>query len=333
MTPLPTVILAGFLGAGKTTLLNRLLAEGLSGRRTGVIVNDFGRLNIDRQLVENRAREIIELSSGCLCCSLQPGLIAAVRALAGRATLDLLVIEASGVSVLSALLHVLAAPELAGAIHVGRIVAMIDARRYLSALHDLPVIKDQVAHANLLVLNHCDEADAAVVNAAMLRLERENPAAPVVVAEFANFDLALVLDGAARAPDVGHPEHHHEHWHTYEVKVPGDINAGELLDLVNQLPASVERVKGLVGDGEQSGVLQKVGPYAATLARHPPASGAGLRDTLVVMARAPLGRSLKQIFPRRRGFEVVAATGGAPAAGVRRSKPDLSPPKAYPGPQ
>src|SRR6476661_3882435 len=102
MRPLPTIGSSGFLGAGKTTLLNRLLAEGVPGRRVGVIVNDFGRLNVDASLVRNGEHPLVELSNGCVCCSLQLGLSQAVGTLAAPDDLDVLVIEASGISVTGA---------------------------------------------------------------------------------------------------------------------------------------------------------------------------------------------------------------------------------------
>src|SRR5689334_3516450 len=174
MNPLPIVVISGFLGAGKTTLLNRLLAEGIPRKRAGVIVNDFGKLNVDAGLVRKGELPLVELSSGCVCCNLQLGLFEAVRTLATRGDLDMLVIETSGISVSSALLHLLNSRELTDDIRSRKVIAVIDACRYSRVLYSLPVIRDQVVHADLLVLNHCDEVDATMIDAAKLRLRQDN---------------------------------------------------------------------------------------------------------------------------------------------------------------
>jgi G3E family GTPase len=304
----PTVILSGFLGAGKTTLLNHLLAQGMSGRKVGVVVNDFGKLNIDGRLVERGESPVIELSSGCVCCSLQQGLVDAVLTLSQRADLDLIVVEASGISLLSALLRTLDNPELVGRIRLGKVVAVIDARRYLKALHVLPAIQDQVEHANFIVLNHCDEVDTAVVEATRLRLQRENPGAPIALSEYGNMDLRLLFDEASSATRIEHPAHHHEHWHSYEVKVPAGLDANELLRMVNRLPKSVERVKGFVGMGEGLAVLQKVGQFPATLTPSASMSASDGRNTLVVLARRPVEAGIKKAFLGRPDIEIAATS-------------------------
>lgn len=108
MTPVPVLVVSGFLGAGKTTLINHLLAHRPAAERVGVIVNDFGRINIDGKTLGPRADRVVELSGGCICCSLQAGLTDAVQALAAREDLDRIIVEASGISSLSALLRTLA---------------------------------------------------------------------------------------------------------------------------------------------------------------------------------------------------------------------------------
>lgn len=300
-TPLPAVVICGFLGAGKTTLLNRLLAHGLSGARIGLIVNDFGELNVDRRLVHGGGEHPLrELSNGCVCCSLQLGLAEAVRALALRGDLDLLVIEASGISMSSALLHALESAALADAVRVSRVVAVVDARRYGTLLYALPVIRDQVAHADLILLNHCDEVDAATTGAAKDRLRRENPHASIAATRFGDIDVEQFLTGAASAPrTLEHPAHHEQHWHAYEVVMPDAFDVDQLLTLVGQLPETVERVKGIVGRADGLHVLQKVGPFPPTLEPYGGAPDDGARNTLVVVARQAIEERLQHVFGPR----------------------------------
>jgi G3E family GTPase len=305
MKPLPTIILSGFLGAGKTTLLNHLLAHGLGGKRAGVIVNDFGKLNVDGRLVRGAGGDLplLELSNGCVCCTLQAGLAQAVRTFADRGGLDLVLVEASGISVTSALLHTLGNRELADAVSVGKVIAVVDARRYPQVLHPLPVIRDQVANANLIVLNHCDEVDAATIEAAKDRLRRDNRSAQIVVTRHGKIAVDDVLGKATPSePSSGH-SHHDEHWQAYEVVLPDDIDLKRIVDLVDQLPESVERVKGLVGRGEDVRALQKVGPFPATLERWPGAGRDGACNRIVIIARQTDEARIRRVFT---GCAVVA---------------------------
>jgi G3E family GTPase len=302
---LPAVVISGFLGAGKTTLLNRLLAHGLAGKKAGVIVNDFGKLNVDGRLVRKGEHPLLELSNGCVCCSLQTGLSTAVRTLAARGDLDLLVIEASGISVSSALLHALTSPELAERIRLSKVVAVVDARRYAQVLHALPVIRDQVARANLIVLNHCDEVDAVTIEASKGRLRQENPDAPIVVAEHGNVSFDTLLANVTSAERFEHPLQHDGQWHSYEIELPDDFDPNQLLAMADRLPNAVERVKGFVACGTELHVLQKVGPFPASLERWAGESLTEARNTLVVIAREPVAAELGRIFADCR---VVAAT-------------------------
>ena len=305
MTPLPAIVISGFLGAGKTTLLNRLLASELAGTKIGVIVNDFGKLNIDGRLVRSGESPLLELSGGCVCCSLQLGLHEAVRTLSDRGDLDLLVIEASGISVSSALLHVLESPELADSVRLCNVVVVVDARRYSQVLHSLPVIRDQVAHANVIVLNHCDEVDAATVDAAKHRLAQDNARAPIMVSEYGNIAFKTLLNEVRLVETDAHRSHDHGRWYAYEVLLSNDIDAGAVLALTNQLSDKVERVKGFVARGGALHSLQKVGPFPASLECCAEQPTEPSRNVLVILAREPIEGELRQTFANR---AVVTAT-------------------------
>ena len=310
MRPLPAIVISGFLGAGKTTLLNRMLADGLSGKRAGVIVNDFGKINVDGRLVSAGAHPLLELANGCVCCTLQMGLSQAVRTLAARDELGLLLVEASGISVSSALLQTLKAPDLADSLSVSKVIAVIDARRYTQVLHALPVIRDQVAHANLIVLNHCDEVDPATIDASRDRLRQDNPDAPIVVSEHGNVALDELMRETIPTEPPARRTGHDEHWHAYEVVLPDDADPGHVRALADQLPDAVERVKGFVSRGDEMHVVQKVGPFPATVERRAEGAGNDARNVLVVIARAPVEAELRHIFA---GCTVTASTATPPA--------------------
>lgn len=297
MTPLCAMVITGFLGAGKTTLLNRLIAHGLSGRKAGVIVNDFGKVNVDSRLVHSGEHPLLELSNGCVCCSLQVGLRQAVQRLVARGGLDLLIIEASGISVASALLNALNSPELSTMVNSTSAVTVVDARRYAEALHALPVIRDQVVCADVIVLNHCDEVDAATRHATEDLLRRENPRAAILVSEHGNVPFERLFSERVRPKTAEDASPHRENWHAYRVVVPNGFDMNELLARLDQLPQTVERVKGFMLGADERHVLQKVGPFRATLEPWPQGEASDQINMLVIIARHPVESQLKQLFP------------------------------------
>ncbi len=156
---LPLTVIGGFLGAGKTTLLNRLLHKS-QGRRLAVLVNDFGAINIDAELVATEAGDIIALTNGCVCCSIGDDLTAAlIRVLESTAPFDAIVIEASGVSDPWKIAQVaLADPGLS----LDGVIVLIDADACLTHAAD-PLLADslqrQLKAADLIVVNKTDLVD------------------------------------------------------------------------------------------------------------------------------------------------------------------------------
>lgn len=123
----PILIVTGFLGAGKTTLINRLLAEA-EGRRIAAIVNDFGAINIDADLIATRSDDVIGLENGCICCSLQGDLLRTLKSILGRnEAIDQIVIEASGVADPQGIVSAVLDPALHKAVRLSGVLAVVDA--------------------------------------------------------------------------------------------------------------------------------------------------------------------------------------------------------------
>jgi G3E family GTPase len=146
-------VVTGFLGAGKTTLVNRWLAEHARGD-VAVIVNEHGEVGIDGELLAARARTLVEIAGGCICCSTQSDLVRALESLAGEKRI---LIETSGAASPSGVLHAIAGAERRGTHALDGIVTVVDASRF-DALREHDLAIEQIGYADAIVLSHMDVA-------------------------------------------------------------------------------------------------------------------------------------------------------------------------------
>ena len=181
--PRPVTVLTGFLGAGKTTLLNRLLASGML-ERTAVIVNEFGEVGLDHALIETSSDGIIELSDGCVCCTVRGDLIDTIdRLLDGTRAIDRIVIETTGLAdPVPVLRAIMAHPTRASMLRLDGVVTVVDAVSAVETLDRHEEARRQVAVADRLVVGKTDLADAPTLDAVRSALALLNPGAPVLVA-------------------------------------------------------------------------------------------------------------------------------------------------------
>ncbi len=260
---LPLTVIGGFLGAGKTTLLNQLLSAP-DGRKIAVLVNDFGRINIDADLIQSRTADTISLTNGCACCSVAGDLTRTLIELAARTEPpDAIVLEASGLADPRAIAQVaLANPSL----RLDGILAIVDAETGPDRARD-PDCHDtffaQIAAADLIVLNKLDLLDATDQEAARRWLNTEWPDRSIVetVQAVVPVDVALGLNTGrpvSAALIDGHAERF-ESW-SFTSDVPLD---DERIDAVlGKIPASVLRAKAILwlsSDPEYRTIYQRVG--------------------------------------------------------------------------
>ena len=235
--PVPVTLLVGFLGSGKTTLANRILSEQ-HDQRIAVIVNEFGDVGIDGQLIVGVDDNVIELSNGCLCCTVQGDLADTLQQLLARRrqTVDAkpferIVIEASGLASPGPVLQgMLVDPSLHAHVQVDGVITMAHAKHIVQQLEDHPEASEQVAYADHIILNHCDQCEGDELAAAEAAIHACNQHADIERATRAEVDVVRLLNqqtwDSARVKealengvlgcDRDH-NHDHDHLHTQGV--------------------------------------------------------------------------------------------------------------------
>lgn len=266
----PITILTGFLGAGKTTLLNHLLAQA-QGVRLGVLVNDFGVLNIDAQLVVGLdSQQTVQLSNGCICCSIRGDLVSAVETLLNQAEPpDALLIEASGVSDPAEIILTLAESTLKQRTHIDGILTVIDAEQFTSLKGRQRQLADQqVQTADVVILNKTDLVNEADLRTLEAHIRQQVPQARLLFARHAQVPLELlwgvaqeralpntpthaihVHEAGEHAPVSDAPHEHLDHhtvFDTWHWTCAEALDLGAFQRLLDDLPTSIFRLKGFV---------------------------------------------------------------------------------------
>ncbi|HEV7248350.1 MAG TPA: GTP-binding protein [Shinella sp.] len=230
----PVSVLTGFLGAGKTTLLNRLLKDPAL-TDTAVIINEFGEVGIDHLLVEQSSDGVIELSDGCLCCTIRGELVDTLADLMDRMQtgkiqpLKRVVIETTGLADPAPVLQsVMGNPVLSQSFSLDGVITVVDAVNGLSTLANHPEAVKQIAVADRILVSKISMADAAVVDAVKQEIAALNPRATISDVDTPGLvGPALLANGlydpGSKIPDVrrwlheeAHDHHHHDHDHGHD---------------------------------------------------------------------------------------------------------------------
>jgi G3E family GTPase len=281
----PITILTGFLGAGKTTLLNRILTRE-HGLRVGVLVNDFGSINIDAELVVGVDGNMMSLANGCVCCQIRDDLIESVTALLHRPeTIEYILLEASGVADPAGLFVTFNDPNLRDRIRLDSIICVIDADQVFAHPEYPPLIElklHQVGFADMLILNKVTLAGPEQLAKVRAWLDDHFNRLRIVETDYCDvpneillgvgrFDPCAIAAGSITAshacgePACDHDDHGPDHstlfstW-SYESDEPLALEA--LRVAMRKLPGSIYRAKGVVHNIDaphRRAVLQVVG--------------------------------------------------------------------------
>jgi G3E family GTPase len=222
---IPVTVLTGYLGAGKTTLLNRILSEP-HGQKYAVIVNEFGEIGIDNDLIVGVDEEIFEMNNGCICCTVRGDLIRIIQGLMRRkGKFDAIIVETTGLADPAPVAQTFFVDEEIGRkAKLDAVVTVADAKWLKDRLRDAPEAKNQIAFADVILINKTDLVTEAELREIEARIRAINPYAAlhhtqrctVPLPEVLNrnaFDLERILEVEPKFLETGdgHDDHHHDH--------------------------------------------------------------------------------------------------------------------------
>ncbi len=256
-TKIPVTVLTGYLGAGKTTLLNRILSED-HGKRYAVIVNEFGEIGIDNDLIVGADEEVFEMNNGCVCCTVRGDLIRVLSGLMKRkGGFDAIIIETTGLADPGPVAQTFFVDEdVKARTRLDSVTTVVDAKHVLLRLSDSREAREQIAFADQIVLNKTDLVSEDDLRMLEARLRRLNPLAPIHRAQRSNVSLDTILGrggfdldrivsiepeflnpahGEAGHVhdehcdhDHGHDHHHHDHGHDHGHAKASDIHDDDI---------------------------------------------------------------------------------------------------------
>jgi len=283
---IPVTVLTGYLGAGKTTLLNRILSEP-HGKRYAVIVNEFGEIGIDNELVVGADEEVFEMNNGCICCTVRGDLIRIIEGLMKRkGKFDAIIVETTGLADPAPVAQTFFVDEdVRAAARLDAVVTIADAKWLAARLRDAPEAKNQIAFADVIVVNKTDLVTPAELREVEARIRAINPYAKLHFAQKCDVAIAEVLERRAfdldRILDIepefltvddhdhdhddhdDHDHHHHgdhahrglKHYHDEDMqsigaRLEGDVDPDKFMPWINRLTQergpNILRCKGIL---------------------------------------------------------------------------------------
>ncbi|MBD2358483.1 GTP-binding protein [Tolypothrix sp. FACHB-123] len=219
---IPVTIITGFLGSGKTTLLNHILTNQ-QGLKTAVLVNEFGEIGIDNELIVSTDENMVELSNGCICCTINSDLVDAVyKVLEREEKLDYLVVETTGLADPLPVALTFLGTELRDLTRLDSIITVVDAANYSLDLFNSQAAYSQIAYGDVIILNKADLVDEAALNELERKIGEVKEDARILRTTRSEVPLPLILsvglfesDKYFDTVDDEHEHHDHDHDHAH----------------------------------------------------------------------------------------------------------------------
>ena len=251
-SPIPVVIISGFLGAGKTTLLNEVLTAD-HGVRAAVLVNDFGAINIDAELVVGvEDDDTINLANGCVCCSIRDDLMATCLMMLNRPEPpDTILIETSGISDPFQVANTFVSPDFKGAFTINCIITIVDSDQFLNLTGEMASLAvKQIEIADFLILNKVDLVDKNKLEEIKKTVSKIAPRSRIIKTTYGNIPLELVFDVNKSEFEfqlfrtVGNKLNHS--FTTFQWTNDKMLSLPKLKEVLESLPDTIYRAKGIV---------------------------------------------------------------------------------------
>ena len=258
---IPVTVLTGYLGAGKTTLLNRILTEQ-HGKKYAVIVNEFGEIGIDNDLVVGADEEVFEMNNGCICCTVRGDLIRIIEGLMKRkGKFDAIIVETTGLADPAPVAQTFFVDQdVADRAKLDAVVTVADAKWLTERLKDAPEAKNQIAFADVILLNKVDLVTPEQLDEVETRIRAINPQArihrtqncAIPISEVLDrdaFDLDRIMEVEPEFLEEGHHHHHDDDMLSFSFRA-GEVDPDKFMpwisDLTQREGPNILRCKGIV---------------------------------------------------------------------------------------